>query len=553
MENIQLNFSNLSRRQQDAKREAEDTFDIYFYNNVVKNGGRSNNYTKRISTAVDDTVNNYIQVRTYLSSDDEITANVFQSRFTREYKLLPLSINAFLGIVYRNEYMIAKQTRYQININGFLKDREDFTYPVVSVRFYDANEIEYDDDIPIGYQDITDDIVIYTSNGFNTTVIQSHYPVEFEQIGKRKYNSPIATNQKNANNGELIGNITNAPEDFSNDDLQIIIENDLDIPRNIIVAIVFDDFRVDDRLYLHYFEIKRDNSGEGLLSDISGPNKIYIGEGLSLELDDTNVFKKLDINSQFNFSTVVVEGEAIFNSSVMIEGDLTVNGEITYINATSLNVADNIIELNYENTQDTTDSGFLSKYDGDYYAGLIRKAGGEFQLLKDIDDPGLEVDGDLADLRLNNINVEGTAVVETLSATNVNVENSLTVAGINVDTIKPLDETIFIDGDLFVNGTISGNTGELIPPGTIVMYAGGGVPEGWLLCDGANVSRSLFARLFETVSTTFGVGNNSTTFTLPDFRSRVPIGVGASLGLTERALGEYGGGESVIINSTNLP
>lgn len=553
MENIQLNFSNLSRRQQDAKKEAEDTFDIFFYNNIVKNGGRSNNFTKRISTAVDDTVNNYIQVRTHLSSDDEITANVFQSRFTREYKLLPLSVNAFLGVVYRNEYMMSKQTRYQININGFLKDREDFTYPVVSVRFYDANDIELDSDIPIGYKDITDEIVIYTSNGFNTTVIQSHYPIEFEQIGKRKYNSPIATNQKNANNGELIGNITNAPEDFSDDDLQIIIENNLDIPRNIIVAIVFDDFRVDDRLYLHYFEIKRDNSGEGLLSDITGPNKIYIGEGLSLELDDTNVFKKLDINSEFNFSTVVVEGEAIFNSSVMIEGDLTVNGEITYINATSLNVADNIIELNYENTQDTTDSGFLSKYDGDYYAGLIRKAGGEFQLLKDIDDPGLVVDGDLADLRLNNINVEGTAVVETLSATNINVENSLTVAGINVDTIKPLDETIFIDGDLFVNGTISGNTGELIPPGTIVMYAGGGVPEGWLLCDGANVSRSLFARLFETVSTTFGVGNNSTTYTLPDFRSRVPIGVGASLGLTERALGEYGGGESVIINSTNLP
>jgi hypothetical protein len=59
--------------------------------------------------------------------------------------------------------------------------------------------------------------------------------------------------------------------------------------------------------------------------------------------------------------------------------------------------------------------------------------------------------------------------------------------------------------------------------------------------------------LFTAIGVTFGAGDGSTTFNLPDTRSRMPIGAGTGTGLTNRALGTAGGGESKTINSANLP
>jgi microcystin-dependent protein len=85
------------------------------------------------------------------------------------------------------------------------------------------------------------------------------------------------------------------------------------------------------------------------------------------------------------------------------------------------------------------------------------------------------------------------------------------------------------------------------------MYAGSTEPDGWLFCDGTAVSRTSFSNLFSTIGTTFGGGNGSTTFNLPDMRSRMPVGVGAGTGLTFRSLGGAAGGETKVINSANLP
>lgn len=66
----------------------------------------------------------------------------------------------------------------------------------------------------------------------------------------------------------------------------------------------------------------------------------------------------------------------------------------------------------------------------------------------------------------------------------------------------------------------------LTPTGMISPFAGSTAPDNWLLCDGANVSRTDYSRLFDLIGTTYGSGDGSTTFTLPDLRSRNPIGVG---------------------------
>lgn len=63
-------------------------------------------------------------------------------------------------------------------------------------------------------------------------------------------------------------------------------------------------------------------------------------------------------------------------------------------------------------------------------------------------------------------------------------------------------------------------TNILVPAGTMVSFAGKSIPKGWLLCNGANVSRTTYAALFSAIGTTWGAGNGSTTFTLPNCDAR---------------------------------
>lgn len=71
------------------------------------------------------------------------------------------------------------------------------------------------------------------------------------------------------------------------------------------------------------------------------------------------------------------------------------------------------------------------------------------------------------------------------------------------------------------------NSIEIIP-GMMFDYSGGSVPSNFLLCDGAAVSRTTYANLFAAIGTTWGNGDGSTTFNLPDSRRRVTVGSGGT-------------------------
>jgi microcystin-dependent protein len=64
----------------------------------------------------------------------------------------------------------------------------------------------------------------------------------------------------------------------------------------------------------------------------------------------------------------------------------------------------------------------------------------------------------------------------------------------------------------------------LVPPGTMVGYGGDTAPNGWLLADGAAVSRTTYAELFAVYGTKYGAGDGSTTFNLPNVKGRVLVG-----------------------------
>jgi microcystin-dependent protein len=69
------------------------------------------------------------------------------------------------------------------------------------------------------------------------------------------------------------------------------------------------------------------------------------------------------------------------------------------------------------------------------------------------------------------------------------------------------------------------------PSGSVIMFAGGVVPPGWLLCNGQAVSRTTYAALFAAIGTVYGAGDG-TTFNLPNLEARFPRMIAASLGAT---------------------
>jgi microcystin-dependent protein len=81
---------------------------------------------------------------------------------------------------------------------------------------------------------------------------------------------------------------------------------------------------------------------------------------------------------------------------------------------------------------------------------------------------------------------------------------------------------------------------EGIPTGTIVPWSDSSIPSGFLECDGSAVSRSTYAALFAIIGTTYGAGNGSTTFDVPDLQDNVAVSKSGT-----KNLGSTGGADTV--------
>lgn len=147
--------------------------------------------------------------------------------------------------------------------------------------------------------------------------------------------------------------------------------------------------------------------------------------------------------------------------------------------------------------------------------------------------------------------VDAEFIADTVGAmVSGNTETGITV------TYQDSDNTI----DFALNGTSSPTAMGFI--GMVVPYAGSAAPTGWLLCYGQNVSRTTYAALFAVISTTYGVGDGSSTFGIPDLRGRVVAGQddmgGTSANrltspLNGDTLGASGGAEGVTLTTAEMP
>lgn len=117
------------------------------------------------------------------------------------------------------------------------------------------------------------------------------------------------------------------------------------------------------------------------------------------------------------------------------------------------------------------------------------------------------------------------------------------ITGINSTPIKDSEIASY---------SYSQNTTQIINAantGNVFMFAGNTIPTGYLLCDGSEVSRTTYNNLFIAIGTTYGVGNGSTTFNLPNLKGKMPVGVKS--GGVVSALGAIGGSINHTHSITN--
>ena len=103
------------------------------------------------------------------------------------------------------------------------------------------------------------------------------------------------------------------------------------------------------------------------------------------------------------------------------------------------------------------------------------------------------------------------------------------ISGTNIKTIN--GETVLGSGNIVISAAS-------VPAGCVAHFAGSSAPTGWLKANGALVSRTTYANLFAAIGTTYGVGDGSTTFALPDLRGEFVRGLDDGRGVDSgQALG----------------
>lgn len=138
---------------------------------------------------------------------------------------------------------------------------------------------------------------------------------------------------------------------------------------------------------------------------------------------------------------------------------------------------------------------------------------------------------------------------------NDNANQSSSQGYISAD-VRPFNNVIYINNNsqLAAGVILASNLGNAgtCATGSIVMFAASSAPSGWIICDGSAVSRTTYATLFSTIGTTFGVGDGSTTFNLPNFQGNVPVGF--KTGDTNfGTLGQTGGEVTHLLTITEMP
>ncbi len=155
------------------------------------------------------------------------------------------------------------------------------------------------------------------------------------------------------------------------------------------------------------------------------------------------------------------------------------------------------------------------------------------------------------DSQFGRVIVSGLAEVFSGLSANTKYYLSDSVAG-GVSSTRPIANVIEV-GTALSSSIMAMQIGEAqtgLPAGIMFDYAGGVVPSGFALCDGTAINRTTYAELFANIGTTWGPGDGSTTFNLPDFRRRAAVGSGGTgTAVLGNAVGNTGGSEDPTLKA----
>tara|TARA_Y100001963_G_scaffold40191_1_gene56303 strand:- start:4192 stop:5463 length:1272 start_codon:yes stop_codon:yes gene_type:complete len=264
--------------------------------------------------------------------------------------------------------------------------------------------------------------------------------------------------------------------------------------------------------YVVHNSVSYNNSSDVVMVRVAGNTGVTIPSGESKYIfTDGATVRGIQ---QDTFGNITVTGSATFNSTVKLDSTVTVSGNSTFKGQVSTN-------------SDMAVGGAIAVSGNSTFSGTQTFVGAaQFQ---------------------STVTVSGNATF----SSNVTIKGNVHVSS------KVCASAFFGDGS-----NITGITA--VPTGGVLPFAGGSAPSGFLLCDGSAVSRSTYSDLFTAISTTYGVGDGSSTFNIPDLRGRVVAGqddmggtsanrlTGQTGGVDGDNLGEAGGAETHALTEAQL-
>src|SRR6056297_3282287 len=156
-------------------------------------------------------------------------------------------------------------------------------------------------------------------------------------------------------------------------------------------------------------------------------------------------------------------------------------------------------------------------------------------------DPNKIVSGAEIDTEFNNISSSSTTKIDKVSSATTGNVPQFTATGTIEDS----------GGNIASLGT---------PTGAVIPFAGSSAPSGWFFCNGQELNRSTNSALFNAIGTTFGEGDGSTTFAVPDLRDRFALGAnsigGSDAGRVDNfstSPGDSGGSDEHQLTEAEMP
>jgi len=278
------------------------------------------------------------------------------------------------------------------------------------------------------------------------------------------------------------------------------------------------------------------SSGEVISYDIPKPSVLGQQESSNIAIFDEVTIKQRLLVEGGSSGTILsqFDGPVTFTNDVKIRGDLNLEGNL---NVTTPDDRPIVISGDYEITGDLEVQGGTT-LDGEVIVntGIVPDA-----------DEGAYI-GTPA-LPFSEAHIGEIRIADTDDNTIDTATGNLVLSATDEISIQ---KNTTITGNLTVEGTINSDfsisSPSISPVGTIVLWPSNTEPENWKLCNGAAISRQEYSTLYNKIGETYGSGNGSTTFNLPDLRDLFVAGAGRNYNL-----GGTGGADTVTLVTANMP